>query len=506
MIRISEEKIRSIFDHAIVGFCVTDLYGRLEDMNPAFCEITGYSKEELQKKDFYQITHPDDRDKKREDVRRMLAGEVPAFRAEKRYICKDGSVVWVQNCLSLIRDEHSQPKNIVVVVQDITDEKILQDALTMAKNQAEIANLAKSQFLANMSHEIRTPLGAILGFANLVRDPVLGENDRQKYLDIICRSGQALSQLVDDILDLSKIEMGHLQIELTEFSLQHLVSEVLSLLSFKAQEKGVTLIVEGDTPEMVNSDPTRIRQILTNVIGNAVKFTAAGKVTVTMSHHHEDNGQEMVSVRVDDTGPGMTQEQQQRLFKPFAQADNSMARKYGGTGLGLELSRRLARALGGDVELIQSEVGRGSSFLITVHVTKSKEDRMPSQLLKEESLDGIKVLLVDDSPDNQTLIQHILKKYGAQTECSDNGADGIQKVMEKNFDIVLMDIQMPNVDGYQATAKLRSLGFKKPIIALTAHALKEDRDRCFSVGCDAYLTKPINAIELNQAIFQLTKK
>lgn len=505
LLRESEERFRATVDYASVGVCVFDLDGKIQQANPAFCEIVEHTNDELIQQDIFSITHPDDRAKKHDEIKRMLEGEIPAFRAEKRYVCKSGKDVWVQNSISLIRDVEGEPINIVAVVTDITDEKKLQDDLSKAKNQAEIANIAKSRFLANMSHEIRTPLTAILGFANLLKDTKLRSTTRGEYLDIICRSGNSLSQLIDDILDLSKIEMGYFEIENTEFSLANLIHESISLLQIKAQQKGITLTMDQTltVPKHIFSDSKRLRQILINMVGNAVKFTEKGSVHVNVDYVNEKDGKGFLTIKVRDSGLGLTGEQKDRLFKPFSQADNTMARKYGGTGLGLELSRRMSRALGGDVELLDSVIGEGSTFLIKIKTSpvQQKVAHAPTASSTTPSdLTGIRVLLVDDSIDNQLLIKFLLQKCGAQVDVANNGEAGVEKALKQNFDIVLMDIQMPLLDGYQATEQLRHSGFNKPIIALTAHAMTEDRDRCMAAGCTYYLTKPLNPLELSQTI------
>lgn len=513
LLRNSEKFFRTTFDFALVGMCIARLDGKVMQANGAFCDILGYDSDEISSLDFYSITHMDDRERKRIEVQRMIRGDIQSFRAEKRYIRKDGSFVWVQNSISLVRDLEGRPGNIIVVAQDITEEKNLQLALSAAKNMAEVANLAKSQFLANMSHEIRTPLGAIIGFTNLLQDPEISDSQRLEHLQIVSRSAQALSQLVDDILDLSKVEMGHLEIENQRFSLAELISELTSLLKLKADDKGVGLkfVFENDIPSSIISDPTRLRQILINIIGNAIKFTDQGQITVKVSYATESE-KNFLTIRVTDTGPGISPEQQTRLFRPFAQADNSMSRKYGGTGLGLELSRRLGRALGGDVFLTESEVGKGSTFVIRIETlpqspdeitfsTFRSESSVPKQKPKSSDLNGVKILLVEDSPDNQLLIKYILRKSGALLEFANNGSEGIDLAFQNKYDLVLMDIQMPVMDGYQATTELRKKGFDKPIIALTAHAMKEDRARCIRAGCNSHLTKPIDAHELIQTIY-----
>ena len=365
--------------------------------------------------------------------------------------------------------------------------------------EAEAANVTKTRFLANMSHEIRTPLSAITGFTELLLEDDVNADQRKEYLNIVLKSAKSLSQLIDDILDLSKIEMGRLEVEITTLEIRKFVQEILSLLRLKAEQKGLLLqfIDDVDAPSNILTDAIRLRQILVNVIGNAIKFTSSGHITLRLR-----NLSTQLSFEVSDTGIGMNEEQQQRIFRAFSQADSSMTRKFGGTGLGLDISRRLARALGGDLQLLHSQPNHGSTFLITIQTQLGTA--APPSLEKSETLPTspgsdlaqARVLFVDDVPDNQILVRLILQRHGAFVEFADNGKDAVEKAQLKKYDIILMDIQMPIMNGYEATRTLRAQGFKTPIIALTAHAMSEDRDACLAAGCDDYLTKPIDVNEL----------
>ena len=374
---------------------------------------------------------------------------------------------------------------------------------------AEAANQAKSLFLANMSHEIRTPLGVILGFTDLLKEPDVTLDEKERYFRAISRNGRALAQLIDDILDISKVEAGRLEIETIETSLSTLMGDIASVLEIRAQEKGLGFSVEvvGEIPEKIYSDPSRLRQILLNIVGNAIKFTQIGHIRVTVQREPSDR--ERIAFYVEDTGPGISREQAERLFNWFTQADATTTRKFGGTGLGLALSRRLARALHGDVTLADSS-DKGSKFKITVathlenpqvtSVRKSSEGVSP----KKVSLEGLNILLVDDSADNRALVEKLLGRKGAHVELAQNGEEGYQKAMDGDFDVVLMDVQMPILDGLTATSELRKMGYTRPIIALTAHAMKEERERSLAAGCNAHLTKPIDVPALLQAIAQHT--
>jgi signal transduction histidine kinase len=373
-------------------------------------------------------------------------------------------------------------------------------ALRRSKDDAERANIAKTEFLANMSHEIRTPMGAILGFLDLMKNPANHESEMINYMGVVERNSQQLLRLIDDILDLSKVEAGKMTMEQVHFSFANLLKDIESIMSFKANEKGIDFIlqIEGLIPDKINSDPVRLRQILGNIIGNAIKFTNKGRVIFTVAYQEPN-----LIFHVIDTGIGISEDQEEKIFKPFSQADASTTRKFGGTGLGLVLSRRLAEALGGKLELMQSALGKGSSFVIQIKTQIAADAKLitqndlyasfegPVYLPNNQSLEGLKVLLVEDSPDNQTLITTYLQKSGAVTKVVDNGLLGYQAALAENFDVVLMDVQMPKMDGHEATQKLRGMYYEKPIIALTAHAMPEERTRCFESGFTDFLTKPI---------------
>lgn len=390
--------------------------------------------------------------------------------------------------------------------------------LLLAKEAAENANHLKSAFLANMSHEIRTPLGAVMGFAQLLDDESLTKADRELYISTIQRNGQSLKHLIDDILDLSKVEAGHLEVENETFSLNELLEDVFTPLNNVAQAKNLTLLYEVDAnlPAKAISDCKRIRQILMNIVGNAIKFTEKGSVVLTANIQKVNATQSKLIFSVKDTGVGILTEQKERLFKPFMQADNSVTRKFGGTGLGLALSRRLANLLGGDLVLAESTLGKGSTFVATVQVenVKSEEDaKLFSRSAgatrssgPNKSIEGIRILVVEDSPDNQLLIEVMLKRHKVKLEFANNGEEGIQKATASNFDIILMDIQMPIMDGYMAVKKLRERSYRGPIIALTAHAMNEEREKCLNAGCNDFLSKPIDLKQLVEKVSNYVRR
>jgi signal transduction histidine kinase/CheY-like chemotaxis protein len=398
-------------------------------------------------------------------------------------------------------------RGFVCLVTDLSERKAYEQELEAAKAAADTANHAKSLFLANMSHEMRTPLSAMMGFSELLLSKSESAVDRTSWLEKIHKNCTRLKNMIDEILDLSKIEAGKVQVEKTAFPIADLLAQAQSLLAPLAKEKNLELRfkVEGQIPEILNTDQTKLRHIFTNIIGNAIKFSSAGPVNVQMGLR---DGRFLV-VTVKDHGRGISPEEAKRLFQPFMQADNSMTRQFGGTGLGLALARRFAQALGGDVRLLKSERDVGSTFEITVEAGNLEGERMISEVptvfqssakeldAKDQiALTGLKILLVEDSVENQFIVKRFLERAGAAVDVANNGEEGMTKAQAGDFDLVLMDIQMPVLDGYGATTRLRREGYSKPIVALTAHALKEERERCLRLGFSGFLTKPIKKSEI----------
>lgn len=382
--------------------------------------------------------------------------------------------------------------------------RILFDRLQTAQQMAEFANRSKSQFLANMSHEIRTPLNGILGFTELLRDADEGDTEqRREFLDIIHSSGQHLLRLINDILDLSKIEANQLVIDRTCCSPQQIIAEVLSVLRVKAAEKGLSLeqFWSGEVPRAITTDPHRLRQLLINLVGNAIKFTERGGVRIVARIVHGPDRPTLV-LDVVDTGIGIATEHLTSIFDPFTQAECSITRRFGGTGLGLSISRRLAVALGGDLS-VQSELGRGSTFRVRIDpgeleygdiVAEPVADACQPQATLPTVLDlsSARILLVEDGATNRKLIRLVLTRAGATVVEAENGQQGVERATAQPFDLVLMDMHMPILDGYQATATLRQRGCRLPIIALTADAMAGDQNKCLAAGCDDYLCKPVD--------------
>jgi len=391
--------------------------------------------------------------------------------------------------------------------------------------RVEAATEAKAQFLANMSHEIRTPMTAILGFADLLYsegDISRAPKHRIAAIQTIKRNGEYLLDLINDILDLSKVETGKMEVERIRCSAVQVIADVASMMRVKASAKGIPLEVEyaGAIPETIHTDPTRLRQILINIVSNAVKFTDSGSVRVVVRLVRDDYDEPRLRVEVIDTGIGMTEEQIGNVFKPFRQAETYTTRKYGGTGLGLTISKHLAELLGGTIRAT-SDPGKGSKFEASIAtgslegvrlLNNLSEAELESQRIEygppqsQKSL-GCRVLLAEDGPDNQRLISFVLRKAGADVTVAGNGQIAHDLALAardegKPYDVILMDMQMPVMDGYDATAKLREAGYTGPIVALTARAMSTDRDKCLAAGCDDYATKPIERKRLISIVAQ----
>ncbi|MBX3019872.1 MAG: response regulator [Bdellovibrionaceae bacterium] len=492
--------------------------GEVDYLNQQWTAYTGLGLEAMGR-GWFRALHPDDRERVVTEWRFAVA-QGRAFEAEARLRRHDGVHRW-----HLVKSEPEMNAAGKIVAwlstcTDIEDRKRFEEELVDARQAAEAANNAKTHFLANMSHEIRTPLNAVMGFSALLTDSDISLADKMKSVTIVQRNCQQLLRIVDELLDLSKVEAGELSVEKIETPVIELLQEVKTVMLAQAVKKGIALsmTLSSSVPAKIVTDFTRLRQILLNIIGNAIKFTNEGTVTVGTRFYTDMGGKSYMEFSVSDTGIGIEEGSLHKIFKPFSQADSTTTRLFGGTGLGLALSRRLARAMGGDVTLARSQPGVGSMFVVSIEAevvpesswyTKAREDfaleaAVIAQDMESDCLAGKRILLVEDAEDNQVLIQFFLNHTGAILEIAQNGEEGIDKALHNDYEAVLMDIQMPLVDGYQATSRLRAAGYDKPIIALTAHALQEQREKCMETGCNGHLTKPISRRLLIESLMRVT--
>jgi PAS domain S-box-containing protein len=485
----------------------------------AMCSIMGVSPKTFGESDgnISQCAHPEDQAALKEVIDRILEKDV-SYDHTVRILWPDGTIRYVSWSGRASRNADGKPVRVTGVCVDVTDKQRMLDELAGAKNAAEAANHSKSEFLANMSHEIRTPMAAIIGHADMLLDNALPPDMRTAAIRTIHRQGEHLLSIINDILDLSKIEAGKMEVECLACNPCQIVDDVVSLMRVRAVERGIHLDLQfqGRLPKAIQTDPMRLRQILVNLVGNAIKFTEVGGVQIVVSLVPGEGPQDTaLRFEVIDSGVGMSAEQLENLFQPFKQGDSSTTRRFGGSGLGLTIARRMAAMLGGDITA-RSMSGIGSRFTLTI-ATGSLEgvllhdgqeavctEPCDTEIQNPAVLRG-EVLLAEDGPANQRVITYYLEKAGLSVTTADNGRIACKKVMDaiaagKPFDVVLMDMQMPELDGYGAAAKLRGQGYKGPIIALTAHAMSHDREKCLRAGCSDYLSKPIEKVALLNAI------
>ena len=495
--------VRAALDTLAEGLMVLDLKENIVLANQAFASIVGRTTDDL------ATGHASEFEWLGPEGEPLAPADYPWTRALTEGTTQRDDIIHLYDSESRLRifkvnsspvlGSGDKPGGALVSLDDVSE-------LQEAREAAEAANQSKSDFLANMSHEIRTPMNAILGFADVLRRGYAKTmEERRKHLDTIHSSGKHLLQLINDVLDLSKVEAGRMEVERLELSPHVLTGEVIKTLLVKAEEKSIFLRMEvnGPIPEKVLVDPTRLRQIITNLISNAVKFTDEGGVKVIL-HMSEAGGEPRFAIDVVDNGIGIAADKVEAIFDPFTQADSSTTRKFGGTGLGLAISRDFARLMGGDI-VATSELGKGSVFHASIDpgtlagvnflqpeeaLAASEEATMSSHVAWQ--FNAGRVLVVDDGEENRELVTLVLEEAGLQVDGAENGQIGLDKGREGNYDVILMDIQMPVLDGYQATAALRQAGVETPIFALTANAMKGFEEKCLAAGCTGYLTKPVD--------------
>jgi len=510
-LEISEVRYRCLFETAHDGILILDAKtAKVLDVNRFMSDLLGFPREHFLGKELWEIGVFKDAESSKAAMTTLQ--ELGTIRYEDLPLAhKDGRHIPVEFVSNVYREGRRDV--IQCNIRDITKRKYAEQELAKAKLDAEAANRSKSEFLANMSHEIRTPMSAILGFAEMLLRDDQDDAGRIDCVQIIRRNALHLLELINEILDLSKIEALQMTVEHIPCNIPEMLSDILSLMRPRAVEKGLGFGISflGPIPRLIQTDPTRLRQIIVNLLGNAIKFTQAGKIDIRVTD--EGAGTPSIVLRVDviDSGIGMAPELLARLFKPFTQGDESITRKFGGTGLGLTISRRLAELLKGSIS-VSSEAGIGSTFTVRIDGGPSAGVEMLKNLseatLQAQTHDQVqhdvvvsgRILLVEDGKDNQRLLCMQLRDSGAVVLTAEDGQIAVNMATAQPFDLILMDMQMPVMDGYAATAELRRRGLKTPIIALTAYAMAEDRAKCLASGCDDYLSKPIDEEKLLQTV------
>ena len=507
-------RVRSALDTLTEGLLVVDPNEYIVLANEAFASIVGTTPDELVGQNATALNW------ETKNKASQQAEDFPWLEAIKEGVNIKNRMIYlidgnekkrkfIVNC-SLVLGSGNKNGGVLISFQDVTELEKKEIELKKSINQAEAANHAKSEFLANMSHEIRTPMNAILGFTEVLRRGYGdGEKDSKKHLETIYSSGKHLLELINDILDLSKVESGHLEIEKIDCAPQEVIADVVNVLAVRASEKGVFLDfkIEGAIPETILSDPSRLRQIVTNLVGNAIKFTDEGSVTVILKALLAED-EPKILINIIDTGIGIPEAKLSTIFDPFVQADSSVTRRFGGTGLGLAISRKFAESLGGNVS-VTSESGKGSVFSVTidpgslegVRLLEPEEALITVQETKTDSrinwdFPDARILVVDDGVENRELVKLVLMELGLNVYTAVNGKEAVEKSFQAPFDIILMDVQMPVMDGFTAVKKMRERGLTCPVVALTAHAMKGFDKECLAAGYSGYLPKPIDIDQL----------
>jgi PAS domain S-box-containing protein len=523
---------------AAVGLFIADGKGACREVNNEWLKFTGIKFSRAQKDGWVAALHPEDKERiylswldfVREDNKSNLL-------ADYRYLRTDGTSCWVSTTTVRLHGADNKLTGFVRSELDITQRKEAEEKLNdhrlnlenrvqeqtqdlrIAKEKAEAANHAKSEFLANMSHEIRTPMNGIIGLTRLLSETDLNA-DQEQSVRAILQSSESLLFLLNDILDFSKMEAGELTLEMTSFNLKGILTNVINLLSPIASKKGLVLTYKynQNAPASVIGDPTRIGQVITNLVGNALKFTETGHVTLSVcTDGKSDEGKYLFRFDIEDTGIGIPEEARNQIFKKFSQADTSTSRQFGGTGLGLTISKSLAEMMGGDISF-KSIPGKGSIFTVTIPLKKAeteiiwdnKVQKSMRHLQSAKDFSHYHVLVTDDHPVNMLFATKLLRRMGfTRIDSAVNGIEAVEKlnVSGKDYDLILMDCQMPEMDGFGATRAIRELEqaegrSRVPIIAMTAHAMEGDRDLCLKAGMDDYMSKPVNPDKLHEMLYR----
>lgn len=513
---VSRDYMDSIYKGVVDLLFVLDQDFTVRSINEVAINSLGIPENEIVGRQFFTLAN--ESKESLSNINEALAAGTNIKNVELYLKTKNENVIPTSCSISQLFDNRKQRNGILIVAKDITQQKLIEEELRRSKERAEAANEAKSRFLANMSHEIRTPLNGILGLSEIILSETTNESHRN-YLSLILTSGQNLTRLINDILDLSKIENQKLNLEKIEFNFTETIISNLHPYKYLADQKGLVLSYEIDRtiPRSVIGDPTRINQIIVNLVGNALKFTEKGHINVSFTKLLSGPHEVIIQCIVEDTGIGISKDKAKTIFKSFTQGDDSMTRKYGGTGLGLTIVENLVKQMEGEIT-VKSPIDviskTGSAFIFTIKLEVPKQEIIPEEVhqpqteLKSEKLvfkNTWRILVVDDNEINLLVARMMLQKMGAQVTVAVNGLDAISKVQANDFDFVFMDIQMPVLDGYNATMRLRSMNFNKPIVALSANAYNDHIKKSLESGMNAHMQKPFEERKLFDIVNQFTE-
>ena len=499
----TKERLEFAIQSAGDGYFEIDLNTMVVTLNPGLATKLAISAEPQDIGITNDYVHPEDAPHLFAAIESVKEGRTDGWKQELRVLLPSGDWCWMQLRAQVLAANAVHGRKLIGTVVDLTAWKTIEAELRKAKEAAEASSNAKSQFLANMSHEIRTPLNGVLGMAQALEGDGLTPPQKEK-VNIILDSGKSLMALLNDVLDLTKIEAGKLEISNVPGDFLHTMKRTRQLFQSTAEDKGLDLFVRYDSnfPQRLSYDPTRVRQCVSNLLSNAIKFTAQGSVEVAISAKRQDDGQFLVAVDVNDTGIGMSEETTAKLFTVFTQADGATTRKFGGSGLGLAISRQLARMMGGDIT-VTSEEGRGSTFRLTFKAQEAAPAAATAPAAKtaepsKRTLRGLRVLLTDDNAINRQVIKLFLAPQGCDIVEATNGKEALDKIAQNEFDIVLLDVHMPVMDGKEAIQRIRASDTWNalPVIALTADAMSGDREKYLALGMTDYVSKPVDQREL----------
>jgi PAS domain S-box-containing protein len=506
-LRESEEKYRTILEAIEDGYYEVDLEGYLTFFNKSFCRILGYSEDELIGRNFRELSDENDAEKGYEGFNKVLTTGVHASNFIWEMKRKDGVKRYMEASISLMKGVQGKTVGFQGIMRDITERKLTEEAFKRAKEEAEAANIAKSEFLANMSHEIRTPMNGIIGMTELTLGSTLTREQRE-YLQMVKMSANSLLGILNSVLDLAKIESRKIELEEIDFDLLTTVEHAIETVLVKAREIGLELTyrIRPEVPTALVGDPSRLRQILINLLGNAIKFTDEGDVSLEVKIEAEEDSSVLLHFIVSDTGIGIPPEKLESIFESFQQVDGSITRKYDGTGLGLTISKELVEIMGGGI-WVESMPGKGSAFHFTAHFELSKKEITDFLSLKDQEIEGLRVLIIDDNATNRLVFHEMTYQWGLEpTEV----ADGEQAFAElerahnagRPYDLILLDLQMPELDGFEVAKMIREnpMGSDLEILMLTSVGMKGDAERCKEIGIGVYLVKPVKQAELLDGI------